>query len=149
MRLPLHYSFDPGAVDDGVTLDVPLHLLNALDPVRLSWLVPGFVADKAAALIRSLPKALRRSYVPTPDFAHAFAQAFQQPSADEMRGELARFLSRITGVRVAAIDFDEQTLEPYLHLRVRLHDESGQVLAESRDFDALRARFGSHWARRS
>lgn len=91
MRLPLHYSFDPGAVDDGVTLDVPLHLLNALDPVRLSWLVPGFVADKAAALIRSLPKALRRSYVPAPDFAHAFAQAFQQPSADEMRGELARF----------------------------------------------------------
>ncbi|MBE0268534.1 DUF3418 domain-containing protein [Xylella fastidiosa subsp. multiplex] len=144
VRLPLHYSFDPGAVDDGVTLDVPLHLLNALDPVRLSWLVPGFVADKAAALIRSLPKALRRSYVPAPDFAHAFAQAFQQPSADEMRGELARFLSRITGVRVAAIDFDEQTLEPYLHLRVRLHDESGQVLAESRDFDALRARFGSH-----
>ncbi len=53
-------------------------------------------------------------------------------------------MSRITGVRVAAIDFDEQTLEPYLHLRVRLHDESGQVLAESRDFDALRARFGSH-----
>ncbi len=57
--------------------------------------------------------------MPAPDFAHAFAQAFQQPSADEMRGELARFLSRITGVRVAAIDFDEQTLEPYLHLRVR------------------------------
>ncbi|HHW4681817.1 MAG TPA: DUF3418 domain-containing protein [Xylella sp.] len=144
VRLPLHYSFDPGSVDDGVTLEVPLHLLNALDPVRLSWLVPGFVADKASALIRSLPKALRRSYVPAPDFGRAFSQAFPQPSADELRGELARFLSRITGVRVAAIDFDEQPLEPYLHMRLRLRDEYGQVLAESRDLHALRARFGRH-----
>ncbi|MCD8457084.1 DUF3418 domain-containing protein [Xylella taiwanensis] len=143
-RLPLHYSFDPGAVDDGVTLEVPLHLLNALDPVRLSWLVPGFVADKASALIRSLPKALRRSYVPAPDFGRAFSQAFPQPAADDLRGELARFLSRITGVRAAAIDFDEQLLEPYLHMRLRLRDESGHVLAESRDLDALRARFGTH-----
>ena len=55
-RLPLHYRFEPGADDDGVTLDVPLHLLNALDPVQLGWLAPGFVADKASALIRSLPK---------------------------------------------------------------------------------------------
>ncbi|RBF43476.1 ATP-dependent helicase, partial [Xanthomonas oryzae pv. oryzae] len=95
-RLPLHYRFEPGAIDDGVTLDVALHLLNALDPARLSWLAPGFVADKASALIRSLPKAQRRNYVPAPDFGRAFYEAFNVASADDIRGELARFLTKAT-----------------------------------------------------
>ncbi|RBG28692.1 ATP-dependent RNA helicase HrpA, partial [Xanthomonas oryzae] len=110
-RLPLHYRFEPGAIDDGVTLDVALHLLNALDPARLSWLAPGFVADKASALIRSLPKAQRRNYVPAPDFGRAFYEAFNVASADDIRGELARFLTKATGTHVAALDFDEQALD--------------------------------------
>ena len=147
-RLPLHYRFEPGAADDGVTLEVPLHLLNALDPARLSWLAPGFVADKAAGLIRSLPKAMRRNYVPAPDFGRAFFEAFPKPTADDLRGELARFLSRATGVPVSAIDFDETALEPHLRMNLRLREDprgggEGRVLAESRDLDALRARFGA------
>ena len=142
-RLALHYHFSPGAEDDGVTLDVPLHLLNALDPARLEWLVPGLVQDKAAALIRSLPKALRRSYVPAPDFARAFAEAFPAPSADSLRGELARFLTRVTGTPLAATEFDESTLEPHLRLRLRLLGKNpGDVLAQSRDFSELKAQFG-------
>ncbi|RBC15860.1 ATP-dependent RNA helicase HrpA, partial [Xanthomonas oryzae] len=112
-RLPLHYRFEPGAIDDGVTLDVALHLLNALDPARLSWLAPGFVADKASALIRSLPKAQRRNYVPAPDFGRAFYEAFNVASADDIRGELARFLTKATGTHVAALDFDEQALDTH------------------------------------
>ncbi|HEY0861301.1 MAG TPA: ATP-dependent RNA helicase HrpA [Pseudoxanthomonas sp.] len=147
-RLPLHYRFEPGAADDGVTLEVPLHLLNALDPARLSWLAPGFVADKAAGLIRSLPKAMRRNYVPAPDFGRAFFEAFPKPTADDLRGELARFLSRATGVAVGAIDFDETALEPHLRMNLRLREDprgggEGRVLAESRDLDALRTRFGA------
>lgn len=144
-RLPLHYRFEPGAADDGVTLEVPLPLLNALDPARLSWLAPGFVADKAAGLIRSLPKAMRRNYVPAPDFGRAFAEAFRTPSADAVQGELARFLSRATGAAVSALDFDEAALEPHLRMNLRLREmpeRGGEVLAESRDLDALRARFG-------
>ncbi|OAX61851.1 ATP-dependent RNA helicase HrpA [Xanthomonas graminis] len=141
-RLALHYKFEPGATDDGVTLEVPLHLLNALDAARLSWLAPGFVADQAAALIRSLPKALRRNYVPAPDFARAFYEAFPQPSADDIRGELARFLQRATGAALSALDFDESALEAHLRMHLRLRDDAGKVLAESRDLEALRARFG-------
>jgi ATP-dependent helicase HrpA len=141
-RLALHYRFEPGSEEDGVSLDVPLHLLNALDSARLSWLAPGFVADKASALIRSLPKAMRRNYVPAPDFGRAFAEAFPAPSADDLRGELARFLSRATGVQVAATDFDEAALELHLRMNLRLHDAQGTLLAASRDLDALRARFG-------
>ncbi|WP_285448028.1 ATP-dependent RNA helicase HrpA [Xanthomonas sp. LMC-A-07] len=141
-RLPLQYRFEPGAIDDGVTLEVPLHLLNALDPSRLSWLAPGFVADKASALIRSLPKAQRRNYVPAPDYGRAFYEAFSTPSADDMRGELARFLSKATGAPVAALDFDEEALDTHLLMNLRLRDEDGRVLAESRDLVGLRARFG-------
>ncbi|WP_305806460.1 DUF3418 domain-containing protein, partial [Stenotrophomonas sp. YIM B06876] len=146
-RLALQYRFEPGAEDDGVTLEVPLHLLNALDPARLSWLAPGFVAEKAAELIRSLPKAMRRNYVPAPDFGRAFFEAFPAPSADDIRGELARFLSRTTGTHVAAIDFDETCLESHLLMNLRLRDDEGKVLAVSRDLEGLRARFGERAGR--
>ncbi|MEJ5207704.1 DUF3418 domain-containing protein [Denitratimonas sp. CY0512] len=142
VRLALHYHFSPGAQDDGVTLDVPLHLLKALDPARLEWLVPGLVEDKATALIRALPKAQRRNFVPAPDFARAFAEAFAQPSGDSLRGELARFLSRVTGATLATTDFDESALEPHLRMRLRLIDSDKRVLAESRDLGGLRQRFG-------
>ncbi|MCD9086248.1 ATP-dependent RNA helicase HrpA [Stenotrophomonas sp. SY1] len=171
-RLAMHYRFEPGAEDDGVTLDVPLHLLNALDPARLSWLAPGFVADKASAMIRTLPKAMRRNYVPAPDFGRAFFEAWPQPSADDIRGELARFLSKTTGATVAATDFDVDALEPHLRMNLRLFEaapsraggagkgrsaadagdaqklasasarEGAKLLAMSRDLDELRARFG-------
>src|SRR3546814_4416822 len=97
-RLEVRYRFEPGAVDDGMTVVVPLHLLNALDPSRLSWLAPGFAADKAAAMIRTLPKALRRNFVPAPAFARAFAEAHGRADAeaDAFAGPLPRFLTRTT-----------------------------------------------------
>ncbi|WP_202844439.1 ATP-dependent RNA helicase HrpA [Luteimonas saliphila] len=149
-RLAVRYRFEPGAPDDGMTVSVPLHLLNALDPVRLSWLAPGFVADKAAALIRGLPKALRRNFVPAPDFARAFAEAHRGDEPDAFAGTLARFLARMTGVQVAPTDFDESALEPHLRANLRLVDPDArggaQVLAESRDLDELRERFGARAA---
>jgi ATP-dependent helicase HrpA len=146
-RLAVSYRFEPGAPDDGMTVAVPLHLLNALDPARLSWLAPGFVQDKAAALIKSLPKALRRNFVPAPDFARAFAEAHMssngRPDADSFEGALARFLKKLTGAEVAAIDFDPASIDAHLRANLRLMEGSGRtVLAESRDLDDLRARFG-------
>ncbi len=153
VRLAVTYRFDPGALDDGMTVAVPLHLLNALDPTRLSWLAPGFVADKAAALIKSLPKSLRRNFVPAPDFSRAFAETSAddkalQHGADTLAGALARFLHKLTGVAVAPTEFDEATLEPHLRVNLRLLDRDGRgVLAESRDLDELRRRFGERAAR--
>ncbi|HEU0153297.1 MAG TPA: DUF3418 domain-containing protein [Arenimonas sp.] len=141
-RLALHYRFEPGHAEDGVTLDLPLHLLMAVDPARLGWLVPGLVEEKATALIRGLPKALRRNYVPAPDFARAFAEAHPRPEADSLPGSLARFLTRATGAPVAALDFDDAALEPHLRINLRLAERDGRELAQSRDLAALRARFG-------
>ena len=142
-RLALHYRFEPGHAEDGVTLDLPLHLLMALDPTRLGWLVPGLVEEKATALIRGLPKALRRNYVPAPDFARAFAEAHPKPEADSLPGSLARFLTRATGAPVTALDFDEAALDAHLRMNLRLAERDGRVLAQSRDLAQLRARFGS------
>ncbi|HEY0661134.1 MAG TPA: ATP-dependent RNA helicase HrpA [Lysobacter sp.] len=156
VRLAVTYRFEPGAPDDGMTVAVPLHLLNALDAARLTWLAPGFVADKAAALIKTLPKSLRRNFVPAPDFARAFHEAWPQASADKLTGELARFLHKLGGVAVAATDFDEAALEPHLRANLRLLDAPGKgragmadgrhVLAEARDLDDLRRRFGERAA---
>ncbi len=147
VRLAVNYRFEPGAPDDGMTVAVPLHLLNALDPTRLSWLAPGFVQDKAAALIKSLPKILRRNFVPAPDFARAFAEAFPLPDADSIEGTLARFLKKLTGVDVSAVDFNPASVDAHLRANLRLLDaDSRNVLAESRDLDDLRARFGKRAA---
>jgi ATP-dependent helicase HrpA len=99
-----------------------------------------------AAMIRILPKALRRNFVPAPDFARAFAQAHgtADTNADAFAGTLARFLKRMTGVEVTGGDFDEVALEPHLRANLRLLDADGRsVLAESRGLDELRARFGA------
>jgi ATP-dependent helicase HrpA len=147
VRLAVRYRFEPGALDDGMTVVVPLHLLNALDPARLSWLAPGFIADKAAALIKSLPKTLRRNFVPAPDFAHAFHEAYPQPDADAIESALARFLKKLGGVELSAADFHPAGIEPHLRANLRLLDRDGNtVLAESRDLDDLRARFGKRAA---
>lgn len=146
-RLALHYRFEPGSEDDGVTLDVPLHLLMALDGGRLGWLVPGLIEEKATALIRSLPKNLRRNYVPAPDFARAFAQAYPAPTADAITGELARFLTRTTGAPVQTIDFDESAIDKHLQMNLRVADKKTGatqiILAQSRDLAELKKRFGS------
>ncbi len=154
-RLAVRYRFAPGEPDDGMTLAVPLHLLNALDAPRLSWLAPGLVADKAEALIRGLPKIQRRHFVPAPDHARAFALAHRGDEPDTFPGALARFLKKLTGTDVAATDFDEASLDPHLRMNLCLLDagpgdaDGGRgrgtptVLAESRDLDALRARFGA------
>ena len=143
-RLAVRYRFEPGAPDDGMTVAVPLHLLGALDPAQVSWLAPGFVADKAAALIRGLPKTLRRNFVPAPDFARAFAEAHSRQEDDDFAGTLARFLRRATGVDVARSEFDESVLEPHLRMNIRLLDRDGRgVLAESRDVDGLKQRFAA------
>jgi ATP-dependent helicase HrpA len=145
-RLALHYRFEPGHAEDGVTLDVPLHLLPALDAARLTWLVPGLVEEKATELIRGLPKALRRNFVPAPDFARAFALAYPNGDADSLPGALGRFLAKATGVEVAALDFDEAALEPHLRMNLRIGEVEGRgfrVLGQSRSLDELKARFGA------
>ncbi|MBD8872326.1 ATP-dependent RNA helicase HrpA [Rhodanobacter sp. DHB23] len=137
-RYRLEYRFVPGDDADGVTLHLPLAMLNALPAARCEWLVPGLLADKAAELIRGLPKALRRNFVPAPDFARAFAEA-EAPRDEPLAKALAGFLKRATGVAIDAGEFAAVDLAPHFLMRFRVHDDSGRTLATGRDLAALRA----------
>jgi len=136
----LEYRFVPGDEADGVTLHLPLAMLNALPAAHCEWLVPGLLAEKVAELIRGLPKALRRNFVPAPDFARAFVEA-EAPRDESLHKALAAFLKRATGVDVAATDFDAVELPAHFRMRYRLHDENGKTLATGRDLAAMRAQW--------
>jgi ATP-dependent helicase HrpA len=143
-RFPLSYRFDPGEADDGVTLRCPLHLLNQLKPERLSWLVPGLLREKIAALIGSLPKSLRRALVPIKEFAQAAEEALEdRHDSDEEALEvaLARELGRMSGLIIEAGDFQTEKLPPHLWMRVRLLDDQGAELGASRRVEDLTRRF--------
>ncbi|MGE7138221.1 ATP-dependent RNA helicase HrpA [Luteibacter sp. NPDC031894] len=139
-RYRLEYRFVPGDPADGVTIQVPLAFLNALPEARGDWLVGGLLADKVAELIRSLPKALRRNFVPAPDFARAFVEA-ETPRDTPLVAALAGFLKRTTGVDVDAAAFADAELPPHLLMRYRVHDEDGRSVAEGRDLAAIRAQW--------
>ncbi|MBN8736835.1 MAG: ATP-dependent RNA helicase HrpA [Xanthomonadales bacterium] len=143
-RLRFEYRFVPGDPADGVTLHVPLPLLNAIPVARCEWLVPGLLQDKVAALIRGLPKTLRRNFVPAPEFARAFSEA-EAPRDQPLAQSLSAFLKKVTGVVVDAADFDMAGLPAHLRMRFEVRDESGKVLAEGRGLDSLRER----WADRA
>ncbi|MEO7199928.1 MAG: ATP-dependent RNA helicase HrpA, partial [Dokdonella sp.] len=143
--LRLEYRFVPGDAADGVTLHVPLALLNALSAAQCEWLVPGLLAEKTAELIRGLPKILRRNFVPAPDFARAFVESIpadvQRSARQGLNAALAAYLQRVTGVSISAADFSAIELPAHLLMRFSVHDEQARILAEGRDLAALQGQW--------
>ena len=142
LQLPLTYHFEPNHPRDGVTLRVPAPLLPQLPADRLEWLVPGLIEAKAIALVRGLPKAIRKNFVPVPDFVGAALSkiAFGQGSLPE---SLGRELTRMTGARVSDEAWEEaaQQLEAHLKMNLEVVDARGKFLGEGRDLAELTARF--------
>ncbi|MGC9456726.1 MAG: ATP-dependent RNA helicase HrpA [Halothiobacillaceae bacterium] len=139
--LPLHYHFAPGAEDDGVTLRIPLAVLNQVDADRCQWLVPGLLEEKITGLIRSLPKSLRRQFVPAPEFARAvFERLAGQPPDGPLTDAVARVLRQMTGSELPQDAFDVSALDPHLLMRFEVVDDRGKPRAAGRDLEALRRR---------
>jgi len=141
-RFPLDYRFEPGHEADGVTLNVPLELLNTLEPGLLSWLVPGLRRDKIIAMIKQLPKPFRRALTPAPHFADAAMDAIGKASDRSMEMTLAHALSRMTGEAIEPGVLDESLIDDHLRMRIRVVDDAGQELAASRDLAALQEALG-------
>ena len=136
LELPLTYRFDPGSADDGVTVHVPLDVLARLGGADFSWQVPALREELVIALIRSLPKNLRRSFVPVPDTARAVLAALT-PGDEPLLDALQRELHRRTGVLVPREEFDFEKLPAHLRLGFAIEDESGDVLGRGHDLSAL------------
>ena len=142
LTLPLSYEFDPTHPRDGVTLRVPAPLLPQLPPQRLDWLVPGLLYDRCVALVRNLPKALRKNFVPVPDFVRAALDKipFGEGSLHEALG---RELQRMTGARIPdeAWPEAEAGLDRHLRMNLEVVDAQGKPLGEGRDLAEVTARF--------
>ncbi|MBT8049247.1 MAG: ATP-dependent RNA helicase HrpA [Xanthomonadales bacterium] len=139
----LGYHFDPGSPDDGVQITVPLVALNTLQPGRLEWLVPGLLRDKLVALIRQLPKPLRRSLTPVPEFADALMASIQHRAEEPMLEVCADELQRMTGLPVAAEDLDENSIDDHFRFLVTVVNDSGETIDSGRDLAAIQERLGS------
>ncbi|HLS75257.1 MAG TPA: ATP-dependent RNA helicase HrpA [Nocardia sp.] len=138
LSFPLTYQFEPGQDDDGVTVRIPVEQLAHVRPVGFDWLVPGLRAELVGALIKTLPKSLRRSVVPAPDFAAA-ALAALTPRAEPLRVGLARELSRLGGVTITPADLDPEALPPHLRMTFAAVDRSGTVLATGKNLTELKS----------
>ncbi|MFD2189546.1 ATP-dependent RNA helicase HrpA [Pistricoccus aurantiacus] len=140
VRYPLSYHFQPGAADDGVTLTVPAAMLPQLPVDRLDWLVPGLLREKCIALLKSLPKSVRRQVVPIPDWVDAALEALV-PEDMPLTVALGEFLRIKTGLRLKESDWRRDQLGPHLVFNLRVVDHEGSVLGEGRDPRALERRF--------
>jgi len=140
IKLKLEYIFNPKLKHDGVCLHVPLMALNSVDEVKCEWLVPGILKEKVIALIRSLPKGLRKNFVPVPDFADACLQSMEL-SDKPLTVALAEQLKRMTGVSIAYDDWRPELLEPYLFMSFKLLNNNGGLIRQADSLQALKNDF--------
>ncbi|MFC9245069.1 ATP-dependent RNA helicase HrpA [Streptomyces sp. NPDC057136] len=137
LKFRVTYQFEPGADADGVTVHVPLQVLNQVTSEGFDWQIPGLRQDVVTELIRSLPKPIRRHYVPAPDYAGKFLDR-AVPLQEPLPFTLARELQRMVGVPVKADDFDLTRIPDHLKITFRITDERRRTVAEDKDLDALK-----------
>ena len=137
LKFKLTYQFEPGTDADGVTVHIPLPLLNQVEMTGFDWQIPGLREELVIALIKSLPKSYRRNFVPAPNYAQAFlsrAVPLEKPLLDTLIYELRR----MTGVTVEAEHWNWEQIPSHLKMTFRVVDENGKKIAESMNLDELK-----------
>ncbi len=140
LRLPLTYEFDVASQTDGVTVEVPVDLLDRIDPDVFEWNIPGLRRELVEALVRALPKRLRRVFAPIPDTVAQLVEVVD-PADGSPTEVLRRELSRLAESPVLPEDFDLERVPNHLRPRFRVVDAQGAPIAESDDLEQLRTRF--------
>ncbi len=136
-RIALEYAFERGAKTDGVTAEIPLGLLNALQASDFDYLVPGLLEEKLVALLKGLPKAQRKRFVPVPDYARALLESLPEERPPLLPWVAAR-LAAMTGATISAADLAAVKLDNHLRMHFRVLDEEGETRASGRDLAELK-----------
>ncbi|MEU9454601.1 ATP-dependent RNA helicase HrpA [Streptomyces sp. NPDC048277] len=139
LKFRVTYQFEPGADADGVTVHIPLQVLNQVKDEGFDWQIPGLREEVVTELIRTLPKPIRRNYVPAPNYAKAFLER-AVPLQEPLPTTMARELKRMVGVPFEAEDFDWARVPDHLRITFRIVDERRRKLAEDKDLEALKLR---------
>ncbi|AKE41389.1 HrpA-like helicase [Corynebacterium kutscheri] len=139
LEFQLSYQFEPGTIDDGVSIHIPIPLLAGLRNEGFEWLVPGMRIELVTALIKSLPKHLRRQVVPAPNYAQLVIDSLD-PNAGELTVQLADQLRQLGGRGINANDFDFAQVPDHLRMRFAAVDRRGTIIDASRNLDELKHR---------
>jgi len=147
-RLKLSYRFEPGAEDDGVTVQIPLALVARLSPAGFDWQVPGLREELVTALIKSLPKAIRRNVVPAAEWARRLLENARGLPIEELEGTpitayLADMIQRKTHTPVDPDDFDQERVAPHLRITFAVVDDRGTQVARAKDLPTLQHKLKS------
>lgn len=137
---PVTYHFEPGHQDDGISLMVPVSLLHQVPEHRLEWLVPGMLRDKCINLVKSLPKQLRKHFVPVPDVVDK-ALAAMAPDNKPLTEALAVQLKRQTAVDIPAEAWQPEQIDNFYRFNIKVMDDRGKCIASDRNLAALRERY--------
>ncbi len=140
--LKLSYHHEPGANDDGVTLSIPLPLLNQVPAARCEWLVPGMLEAKVTALIKTVPPRIRHRLMPLADFAAEFCDA-EQDMSQPLEKILARAIEDKVSLKLPLESIRSENLTAHYFMNFRVIDEHGRVMGQSRDLAELRSRLGA------
>ncbi|MGE5095678.1 MAG: ATP-dependent RNA helicase HrpA [Betaproteobacteria bacterium] len=138
---PLAYRFDPGHALDGVTINVPLALLNQVDEPTLDWLVPGMIREKVAWTMKALPKRVRTQLVPVPEHVTKFLE-WARPGERTVKDAVLAYAQRVVGDRIEDVAFSKDEPPAHLLMNIRVVDEGKRELAMGRDLGELRKRLG-------
>ena len=139
------YLHEPGDPRDGVTVTVPLFVLNQVSEARCEWLVPGMLKDKIQALLKSLPQKPRSRFVPLPDNASRLAEALRVPerfAQGSLTDVLLKTVRDETSLDVKRTDFKLDMVPAHLFMNLRVVDEHGRQLGMGRNLGALKAEWG-------
>ena len=137
LTLPLSYAFEPGRETDGITVDVPVAALHQVDPTPFTWQIPGLREELVTALIKTLPKQLRRNFAPAPDHARAVLARLQAGTEPLLDG-LERELGRMRNVTIPRDAWELDRLPEHLTVTFRVLDERGREVARGTDLEKLR-----------
>ncbi len=139
LRFKLTYQFEPGTDADGVTVHIPLAVLNQAEPAGFDWQIPGLREDLVTELIRSLPKPIRRSFVPAPNYAKTLLGRLPAREGALLDG-LEREMRRMGAPGLSREDWDLDRVPDHLKMTFRVVDEHGRKIAEDKDLEALKLR---------
>ena len=136
-KLKIDYLFEPGKKQDGLNIEVPVTLINQVDEEKLEWLVPGLEKEKCVAMIKSLPKPLRKHFVPAPDFADAFLNS-NPDRQRSLKNQFAQFLRAKKNVDIHPESWLDSSLPLHLLANLKVLDNKGKILSQGRDIRQIK-----------
>jgi len=137
LTLPLSYHFTPGDIDDGISVNIPIGILNQVDDIGFDWLIPALRLELITAYIKALPKTLRRNFVPAPNYAEASLAKMPAMEGD-LTDSLAKQLLRMSGVRLPEDCWQNIELPIHLQMNFKVIDDKGKLVKQGRNLELLK-----------